>query len=271
MMLNQTIKSFKSGNSLAFNNIIKYMDNDINYIIRNFNIPGKNIDDLKSLAIEQIFDCLTERKLKRGKGVKKILNENDDELKNKNFIKAAIKNKMIRELRATKASIRISYDIPILDNNNKNYLDRKGKPLFIGLIFKENEAFLYEGCKNIKVKINASQNDICRNNSTFEMKDVLDSSISFDLQVNDKENEHEMKDVFEYSTCKKDYDNEEKKIEIHSLIEYVNKLSNINESIKNTIKNLLLCSNNLYALKDYIKNNRKQVMSCKQILFQLLN
>ena len=47
MMLNQTIKSFKSGNSLAFNNIIKYIDNDINYIIRNFNIPGKNIDDLK--------------------------------------------------------------------------------------------------------------------------------------------------------------------------------------------------------------------------------
>ena len=270
MTLNQAIKNFKSGDSYAFNNIIEYMNNDINYIIRNFNIPGKDIDDLRSLAMEQILDCLTERQLKRGKGVKKILSENDNELKNKNFIKAAIKNKIIRELRATKSNIRISYDIPLLDENNKNYLDRKGKPLFIGLIFKENEAFLYEGCKNTHIKINADQNNICKNNSTFEMRDILDSSVSFDMTIDDKENEHEIKDVFEYNICKKQYDNEEKQKETLSLIDYINKI-NINENIKNTIKELLLCSNNLFALQDYVKHNKKQVTNCRHILLQLIS
>lgn len=270
MKLNQAIKDFKLGNQLAFSSIISYMNNDINYIIRNFKIPGKDFDDLRSLAMEQILDCLVVRQLKRGQGIKKVLNECDDELKNRNFIKAAIKNKLIRESRATKSRIRVSYDIPILDERGNNYLDRKGKPIFIGLIFKEDGAYLYEGCRNTRLKINANKEDICRNNCTYDMKDPIDASISFDMKIDDKENEHEIKDVIEYNTCRNKYNESEKQKEVSLLIDYVNKIGNINENIRNTIKDLLLYSNNTCALKDYVKNNRKQVNQCKYTLLQLI-
>lgn len=270
MTLNEAIKNFKLGDSSAFQHIVSNVNGDINYIVRCFNIPGKNIDDLRSIAMEQILDCLTIRELKRGKGTKKVLDENDNEIKNKNIIKSAIKYRMIRELRATKCNIRVSYDIPILNEFGTNYLDRKGKPLYIGIIIKEDGAYLYEGCRNTKLKINVDKNDICRNNPTYDMKNPLDSSVSFDLTVDGEENEHEVKDFMQYNTCKKQYDESEKQKEINNLIDYVSKINTINDNIRSTIKDLLLCSNSIFALKDYVKNNKKQVNECKYHLLQIL-
>lgn len=269
MQLNDEIRKFNQGDNVAFENIVKIMNRDINKIVCKYKIPGHDRDDMRSIALQELLDCLQVRKLKRGTGYKKTLNANDPEIKNKNFIKAAINYRLIRELRSTKSNIRVGYDIPFLQENGDHYRDRKGKPLYIGVIFYNNQAYLIENMKNTKVVLNISQDYINKSTTEYDMKNPIDSSVSFDLVIDDQDNEHDIRNTLEFNESNRLFKVEQQNINISILKDTV-ATSLINNIHKQIINNLLEKSNNIYELKDYIKNNRKQVHSVKHILRSFL-
>lgn len=270
MLLNEEIKKYKSGDTEAAENIFKILHKDINAIIYKYQIPGQNEDDKFCMAMEEVLDCLTPRQLLRGSGNKKIVNENDSEIKNRNFIKAAINYRFIRELRATKSNIRISYDIPYLQENGQNYLDRKGKPLYVGVIFHSGVPYLIEDKKNTKVIINISQDSINKNEATFEYNNPIDAGISLDLTIDDDDNEHEVRDAFEFSQSKKEYLQNQKRIETNIMASIVDGKI-INKNYKVIIQNLLEKSkDDVKDLEKYVKKNIKQVEKVKCYLGEIL-
>ena len=260
-MLNDEIRKFKCGDDRAFENIIKIMNKDINNIVYKYNIPGKEKEDLVSIAMEEVLDCIRERQLKRGKGIKKTINENDLESKNRNFIKAAINYRLMRELRGTKTKIRVSYDIPFLQENGDNYKDRKGKPLYVGAIFYNNKAYLIEKMKNTKLILNLSQNYINRNVSTCEMKNPIDASLSFDTVVDDDDNEHEIRDVLEFGQCRLNFYKDETLRDMKLAASLTN---------NRIIKEIVSKSTSEEELKDYVKHNKKNINKIKCYLKEVL-
>lgn len=260
-MLNDEIRKFKQGDDCAFENIIKILNKDINSIIYKYNIPGKEKSDLVSIAMEEVLDCIKERQLKRGEGIKKVINENDSELKNRNFIKAAINYRFIRELRGTKAKIRVSYDIPFLQENGDHYKDRKGKPLYIGAIFRNNKAYLIEKMKNTKLVLNLSQDYIRRNAPTCEMRNPIDASLSFDAMIEDSDNEHEIRDILEFNQCKINFCKDE-------LINDINLTASLTNN--RIIKEIFAKAADEKELKDYVKHNKKSINKIKHYLKEIL-
>ena len=95
-MLNDAIRRFKEGEDLVFSDIIGLLNREIRSAIRTFKIPGQTYEDLYNIAVEEVLNCLQERKSKRGTGQKKTINYLDDETKNRVFIRTAIKYRMIR-------------------------------------------------------------------------------------------------------------------------------------------------------------------------------
>lgn len=270
MLLNEEIKKYKEGDTEAAGNIFKILHKDINAIVYKYQIPGHDKDDKFCMAMEEVLDCLTPRQLLRGTGIKKIVNENDSEIKNRNFIKAAINYRFIRELRATKSNIRISYDIPYLQENGQNYLDRKGKPLYVGVIFHGGIPYLIEDKKNTKVVINISQDSINKNDTTFEYSNPIDAGISLDMTVDDDDNEHEVRDVFEFSQSNNDYLKNQHKTEVKIMSDVINGKI-INKDYKVIIKNLLEKSkDDMKELEKYVKKNIKQINQVKCYLGEIL-
>ena len=269
-MLNDEISRFKKGDDYAFSNIMNIIHGDVYKIIGKYKIPGLEKSDMFSLAMEAVLDCLKERKLERGQGIKKVLNENDSEIKNRNFIKAAINYKLIRELRSKKGNIRISYDIPFLQENGDTYKDRKGKPLYVGIIFHNGIPYLIEDKKNTKVVINVSKNDINRNETTFEYNNPIDSSISFDAMIDDEDNEHEIRNVLEYESANTFYINQLKSVDTNIMISIIsNKL--IQGEQKKIIKTLLEKSQgDIKELKQFVNKNKRKIKGVEHHLRSIL-
>jgi len=270
MLLNDEIRKFNLGDESAFSNIIKIMDNDINNIVYKYNIPGQDKEDMKSIAMQEILDCMKTRELKRGKGLKKTLSVEDSEIKNRNFIKAAINYRFMRELRNTKANIRVSYDIPFVQENGDHYKDRKGKPLYIGAIFRNDRAYLIENMKNTKLILNLSPKYIQKNPSTYDFKNPLDNSISFDLTIDDDDNEHDMKDVLEFSESHNDFLKRQGIIDNKIMLDII--LSRPIKAVhKRTIKNLIKKSKrDIKELNNFINKNSKRIRNIKKYLLEIL-
>lgn len=270
MLLNEEIRKFNSGDEDAFNNIVKILDNDINNIMYKYNIPGQDKDDMKSIAMQEILDCMKTRELKRGKGLKKTLNADDSEIKNRNFIKAAINYRFIRELRSTKANIRVSYDIPFVQDNGEHYKDRKGKPLYIGAIFRDNKAYLIENMKNTKLVLNLPQKYISKSIATYDLKNPLDNSISFDLTIDDNDNEHDIKDTLEFTESYNDFLKRQGIIDNKIMLDVI--LSRPIKAVhKRTIKNLIKKSRrDIKELNNFINKNYKRVNNVKKYLMEIL-
>lgn len=270
MQLNEEIRKYYDGDDVAFVNILKIMGRDIYSIISKYEIPGLDKDDLRALAIREVCDCLQERPLKRGTGTKKILNVNDSEIKNRNFIKAAINYRLIRELRSTKSNIRISYDIPFLQENGTHYLDRKGKPLYIGIIYHNGNPYLIEDKKNTKVIINVDKNSINKNESTFDYKNPIDGSISLDLTIDDKDNEHEIKDCLEFKASKSLFYKEERNQEIRIMHDIINNKP-MKAVYKRTLKMLIKKSQgDGKELQEFVNKVPRRVEKIKPLLASIL-
>lgn len=271
MQLNEEINKYYNGDNLAFVNILKIMGKDIYAIINKYNIPGMDKDDLRAIAIKEVYDCLQERPLKRGKGIKKVLNINDSELKNRNFIKAAINYGLIRELRSTKANIHISYDIPFLQEDGSNYLDRKGKPLYIGVIYHNGNPYLIEDKKNTKVILNVDKNSINKNDTTFDYKNPIDGGVSLDLMIDDKDNQHEIKDCLEFKISNSFYNKERKNSEIRIMIDIINSKP-IKTIYKRTIKMIIKKSNgDIKDLQEYVNKIPKRIEKVKPLLANIFS
>lgn len=270
MQLNEEIQKYYDGDQLAFVNILKIMGRDIYCIISKYEIPGLDKDDLRAIAIREVCDCLQERPLKRGQGVKKTLSVLDSELKNRNFIKAAINYRLIRELRATKSNIRISYDIPFLKEDGSHYLDRKGKPLYIGVIYHNGLPYLIEDKKNTKVILNVDKNSINKNETTFDYKNPIDGSISLDLTIDDKDNEHEIKDCLEFKASNNIYCKEERLSEIRIMHDIINDRP-MKAVYKRTLKMLIKKSQgDGTELQEYVKKVPQRVAKVKPLLASIL-
>ena len=269
-MLNEEISKFKQGDDQAFSNIIDIVRSDMYKIIGKYQIPGLEKSDMFSLAMEAVLDCLKERELARGHGIKKVLSENDPEIKNRNFIKAAINYKLIRELRSKKGNIRISYDIPFLQENGDTYKDRKGKPLYVGVIFHSGTPYLIEDKKNTKVIINVSKDDIHRNETTFEYNNPIDSSISFDATIDDDDNEHEIRNVLEFESANKFYLSQSNGLDTNIMISIIsNKPMKMIQ--KRTIKMLLKKSKgDVKDLKEFVNKCPQRVKKVEHYLRSIL-
>ena len=239
----------------------------INYISNKYPIPGKDIDDLHSFALEQIFDCLNERELKRGTGIKKTLSENDNETKNLNFLKNSIKYKFIRERRRTESNVKYSFNIEILDENENKYLDRDNKPLDIGINFVHNIPYLYEGKKRTNLILNLPIVKNSRTVVSHDYVDPLDNSLSFDFRVDNGSNdEQELKDVLEFEYSKSNRDTSFDNVYLKDIIDNVKKCVSINERQLKTINDLVKNSYSTNALKEYVKENKKDVNAIKKHL-----
>lgn len=271
MNLNEEINKFNLGDDSAFENIIKIMNKDINSLVYKYHIPGQDKEDMRSIAMQEIFDCMRVRKLKRGKGFKKVLNSNDSEIKNKNFIKAAINYRFIREIRDSKANIRVSYDIPFLQDNGEHYKDRKGKPLYIGAIFRNDKAYLIENMKNTKLILNIPSKYIHKNEATYDFKNPLDNSISFDLTIDDNDNEHGIKDVLEFNNSYKDFLKTQNILEKNIMLENIFNMP-IENTHKAVLKQLIEKSkkDDIKELKTIINKNREKVRRIKKYLLEVL-
>ena len=123
--------------------------------------------------------------------------------------------------------------------------------------------------KNTKVVLNISQDYINKSTTEYDMKNPIDSSVSFDLVIDDQDNEHDIRNTLEFNESNRLFKVEQQNINISILKDTV-ATSLINNIHKQIINNLLEKSNNIYELKDYIKNNRKQVHSVKHILRSFL-
>lgn len=258
-MLNKYIGEFKAGNCFAINDIMKYMHNDIEYIIAKYKIPGLDKDDLRSFALEQIYDCLYERQLKRGMGIKKVLSEDDTELKNKNFIKNSIKYKILREMRKNMKNIQYTYNIAILDKDDKPYLDRNNQPLDIGINFIHKEAILYEGKKRTSVKLNIPYFKNKRTTKSFERVNPIDNAMSFEYIVHTDDEDFNISDSLEFNQSMNEYRKNESNMEIASLKENLQNSKKFSNKQKNIINILLDNCNNTYLLFKYIKKYNKHI------------
>ncbi len=270
MTINNYIAQYKKqdeNSGKAIFSIYNELKPFINYISNKYPIPGKDIDDLHSFALEQIFDCLNERELKRGTGMKKTLSENDNEVKNLNFLKNAIKYKFIRERRRTESNVKYSFNIEILDDNENKYLDRNNKPLDIGINFVHNIPYLYEGKKRTNVILNLP---VVKNNRTVishDFADPLDNSLSFDFKVdNGTDDDCELKDVLEYEYQKSNRDTSFDNFELRDIINNIKKCVSINEKQLRTINDIIKNSYSTSALKEYVKENKNDVNSIKKHL-----
>ena len=270
MQLNDEIRKYYEGDEVAFVNILKIMAKDIYAIIGKYDIPGMDKDDLRAIAISEICDCLRERPLKRGQGMKKTLNIQDPELKNRNFIKAAINYRLIRELRSTKSNIRISYDIPFLKEDGTNYLDRKGKPLYIGVIYHNGNPYLIEDKKNTKVILNIDQSSINRNDATFDYKNPIDDSISYDLTIDDNDNEHEIKDCLEFKVSNEMYCKQERISELRIMHDIINNKP-MKAIYKRTLRTVIKKSQgDIKELQEYVNKVPKRIAKIKPLLASIL-
>ena len=262
-MLNQYIAAYKrndENSNDAFKKIYYMCRPYINSMAKKYPIKGKDIDDFHYFAMEQILDCLTERKLKRGKGIKKTLSEDNDANKNFSYLIASIKYKFLRELRKTEANIKYSFNMPILDENGKQYLDRNNKPLDIGINFIHNVAHLFEGKKNLRVVLNLPVIKNSRTVVNFDYANPLDCAISYDLKTGDEDDCNEIKNIIDYE-CKSVDD-----ANCSTIIEKID-LDNIPNIIKGTLKlddvqfktivGVIENSYSTIALKQYVKENRK--------------
>ena len=267
-MLNEAIRRFKKGDESAFGEIVSLLDYDIRHSLSTFKIPGCDYDDMRALAMEEILNCIKERPSMRGNSMKKVISENDSEIKNRNFIKTSIKYRMIRELNYTRAERRIGYDITFLDENGNRYLDRKGKPLYIGVIFLDGKGYLIDKMKNTRVILNMDNPNTGRGKMEYKARELLDVAQSLDATKRDDE-DLELRDILEGSRAKEEYRKEEDARELTDLKEHVKKME-IKEALKNLLLELLDNSHSTYALKKVISGKNWRVEKIKPILKRLL-
>lgn len=266
-MLNDAIRRFKEGEDLVFSDIIGLLNREIRSAIRTFKIPGQTYEDLYNIAVEEVLNCLQERKSKRGTGQKKTINYLDDETKNRVFIRTAIKYRMIRELNYTKAERRIGYDITYLNDNGERYLDRKGKPLYIGVIFQNGKGFLMEKMKNTQVVININKPEKPRDCGEYKSREILDNATSLNSTFEGDEQECEMRDMLEFKAASREYSKEESRTHLNIIRDII---SNSNSKHKSLIISLLDNADSTYALKKIIGANRYNVKKIKPFLYNLL-
>lgn len=266
-MLNDAIRRFKKGEDSVFGDIIDLLNREIRSAIRTFKIPGQTYEDLYNIAIEEVLNCLQERQSKRGTGQKKTISYLDDEAKNRVFIHAAIKYRMIRELNYTKAERRIGYDITYLNDNGERYLDRRGKPLYVGIIFQNGKGFLMEKMKNTQVVINIDKPEKSRDCGEYKLREVLDNATSLSSTFEGDEQECEMGDMLEFKAASREYYKEESRTHLNIIRD---KISNSNSKHKSLIIDLLDNADSTYALKKIIGANRYNVGKIKPILYNLL-
>lgn len=268
-MLNEAIKKFKGGDEGAFKDIVVSLDYDIRNALSSFKIPGRNYDDMRSLAMEEILNCIKERPSMRGKSIKKVINEEDPELKNRNYIRTSIRYRMIRELNYTRAERRIGYDITFLDENGNRYLDRKGKPLYIGVIFLDGKGYLMDKMKNLRIVLNMDNPSTGRGLMEFKTREPLDVAQSLDITKDDDEEGMELRDVLEFKNSNEEYLKEKSKLELKSLKEYINSMD-IKGDLKEVLGELIESSYSTYALKKIITKKRSKIERVKPILKKLL-
>lgn len=268
-MLNEAIKKFKGGDESAFKDIVVSLDYDIRSALSSFKIPGRNYEDMRSLAMEEILNCIKERPSMRGESIKKVISEEDSELKNRNYIRTSIRYRMIRELNYTRAERRIGYDITFLDENGNRYLDRKGKPLYIGVIFLDGKGYLMEKMKNLRIVLNMDNPNTGRGLMEFKAREPLDVAQSLDATKNDNE-EMELRDVLEFKNSNEEYSKEKSELELKNLKEYVLNSINIRDNLKSIIIELLENSYSTYALSKTVTKRRLKMEKVKPILRRLL-
>lgn len=270
-MINKYIAAYKKhdeNSNEAFQKIYDMCKPYISNMMRRCPIAGKDTDDFRFFAMEQILDCLNERKLKRGTGTKKVLSENDDAKKNLNYLIAAIKYKFVREKRKTEANLQYSFNMPILNENGEKYLDRNNKQLDIGVNFVHNIPYLYEGKKKLNLVLNLP---IIKNKRTvvsYNYANPVDGAISYDFRANDEENE--LSNLLDNEYYKNNRDTSFDMFDLNNVPRIIKDSLNISDQQLNTIKDVIDNSYSIDALKQYVKANKKDVCKIKKhLLFGL--
>lgn len=266
-MINKYIAAYKKhdeNSDDAFQKIYNMCKPYVNSMARKYPIIGKDINDFHFFAMEQILDCLNERKLKRGTGVKKVLSENDDAKKNFNYLIAAIKYKFVRERRKTESNVKYSFNMPILDENGEKYLDRNNKPLDIGINFVHNIPYLYEGKKKLNLILNLPVIKNKRTVVSYDYSDPIDGAISYDFRANDDESE--LSNLLDHEFYKNNRDTSFDMLDLNNIPNIIRKNLNIDDKQLNTIKGVIDNSYSVNALKQYVKENKKDVYKIKKHL-----
>ena len=263
----------------AFTGIYNELRQFIDYMSIKCTVPGLNRDDMHSLAMEQIHDCLNPRKVKRGVGEKVTLDENDSELKNFNSLKNAIKYRFIREKRKTETSIIYSYNVDILDENGKMYTDREGNSLDIGINFVKGEAYLYSGNKRLSPKLNIPVVKNPRTAKSSTPSNPIDYSVSFDYTTEtDDDDSCEIRDVLEFECDKNRPDDLEVSLFKNGVLTKLGELQHCKKLIKSpqltkkqvdVIHDLLKYSSNTASLEQYVTKHKKTVNSIKDDLAKI--
>lgn len=263
----------------AFKNIYNELKQFINYISARYQIPGLNKDDMHSIAMEQIYDCLNPRQLKRGKGQKIVLNENDSELKNFNSLKNAIKYRFIREKRKTETSIVYTYNIDILDEDGRMYKDRDGQPLDIGINFVHGIAYLYSGNTRLSSALNIPFIKNTRTVKNSSPANPIDYSISFDFTTEtDDDDNCEIRDMLEFECNKNRPDDLEISLFKNNVLYKLGQLQRTKKMLNKkllskeqieAIQSLLKYSTSTKSLVQYIQDNKILVNSIKNDLAKI--
>ena len=93
------------------------------------------------------------------------------------------------------------------------------------------------------------------------MKNPIDASLSFDAVVDDDDNEHEIRDVLEFSQCRLNFYKDEALRDMKLAASLTN---------NRIIKEVVSKSTNEEELKDYVKRNKKSINKIKCYLKEVL-